>query len=475
MTSASGGVLKEDLVTPATPFDTGSGRVNLKNVLHVGLTFDESGADYVALKDQLWNSNYPSLYVPVMPGKITVTRTAHSVASTDLTWMLTVSAPADLKVTTPRSITIPAGGHSDFYITVDASLVPIGQVRHATLFLKSKLTTLRFPITIVRRQPVVTLTKTCDPAEVKLWGHTACTISAQNNSFSDAYVTITDNLPGNLQLASNTLVGASPRGANGLEFMGPLQGAEPPIVMVAAGTTPAGGYLPLSAFGITPIAGFGDETIINFTVPSFMYAGASYARLGIVSNGYAVVGGGVGADVQFLNQNLPNTQAPNNVLAPFWSDLNPAFGGAVRIGTLTDGVSTWIVVDWEGVVNYSDRLPNDFQIWIRVGTVEDISFGYDRVSNGDLGLLTVGAENSFGNSGQNFYYNGTGTLPGPETGVVVTSEPAAPGEIHNVTFKAKAVQVRPWTNCAYLSATDMQGAPLFQGVNAACFSGTVVP
>ena len=55
---------------------------------------------------------------------------------------------------------------------------------------------------------------------------------------------------------------------------------------------PAGGYLPLSLFGIAPIAGVGDDTITNFNVPTFYYGGEPYTRIGVVSNGYVVIGGG---------------------------------------------------------------------------------------------------------------------------------------------------------------------------------------
>ena len=38
------------------------------------------------------------------------------------------------------------------------------------------------------------------------------------------------------------------------------------------------------------------------------------------------------------------------------------------------------------------------------------SFTYGPVGDGDSGYLTVGAENAYGNSGQNWYVDGTGTL-----------------------------------------------------------------
>jgi hypothetical protein len=275
-----------------------------------------------------------------------------------------------------------------------------------------------------------------------------------------------DNMPKGLSLVRESVVGGEAADSRKVVFEGDLAGALPPVISVGPGVSPAG-YLPLSLFGIAPIAGVGDETLTNFNVPAFMYAGDIYTRIGMVSNGYAVVGGGTTGDINYLNQSLPDPEAPNNVLAPFWTDLNPAAGGAMRIGTLTDGVSTWLILDWENVPNYSSGAPNNFQIWIQIGAVEDVTFTYGTVTLGDTGLLTVGAENSFGNSGGNYYYNGTGTAPSSAEDVRVSSAPAAPGETHTVTFQAKGGKAGPWTNCAYMTGS------LFDGTNVACFSGEV--
>ena len=42
----------------------------------------------------------------------------------------------------------------------------------------------------------------------------------------------------------------------------------------------------------------------------------------MTSDGYLVAGGGEAADVEFVPQDMPDPAAPNNVLAPFWTDLN---------------------------------------------------------------------------------------------------------------------------------------------------------
>jgi subtilisin family serine protease len=471
MTTAKRIVVKEDGTTPADAFDDGSGRIDPPRAADPQITFSDTGANFVALQNQLWNANYPSVFVPNMPGIITVQRTAHSELTTASEWGLrVVDHERDFVVTVPKTLAVPAGGNTSFSITMDARAVPQGEVRFATLELRNGKRILHIPITIVRGQPVVPLNKNCSPATFPVGATTTCSISATNTSFSTASVDVTDDVPHNLVVVHGSVSGATQTG-NHLSFTGTLAGVQPPNVTIAPGASPAG-YLPLSLFGITPIAGMGDETIVNFNVPAFTYAGTSYTRLGVVSNGYVVVGGGTAQDVQFINQNLPDPARPNNVLAAWWTDLNPAAGGTVRIGTLTDGADTWIVIDFNAVREFSQNRTDTFEIWIGVtGDAhpgEDISYAYGPLrGNGDGGLLTVGAENTFGNRGQNRYFNGVGTLPTNGTQLRVTGTPGAPGETHTITFTARGVHRGAWTNYAFMTSN------LFQGVAVAFFGGVV--
>jgi len=198
-----------------------------------------------------------------------------------------------------------------------------------------------------------------------------------------------------------------------------------PTIVIAPGTSPAGGYLPLSLFGISSMAA-GDDTITNFIVPTFDYAGQTWSNLGVVSNGYVVVGGGTSADVLPVNTSLPDLSAPGNILAPFWTDLDLSTAGGLRIGTLTDGADTWIVVDWEKVPTFNEPSElNSFEVWIGLNTDahpgEDISFAYNPVGNGDGGHLTVGAQDVSHTVGDTYYYNGTGTAPVHGTQLRVTT------------------------------------------------------
>ncbi len=469
MTTAWTQVVKEDGVTPATPFDMGSGRLDLSTASRPGLTFSASATDFLTYQGSLSMANTPSLFVPTMPGQVSVTRVPKSEDRQTREWRIAVDAPPDLKVMAPRTLRIRGMSLANLPISLDASAVPIGEVRHARLTLTSGGgLNATFPITIVRNDGLTTVSKSCSPTDITRGATSTCTISMANTAFEDATIDMTDVLPRELRLLTATGPAGTTSGFGRVSFGGTLAAAQPAGVDMAVGSTPAGGYLPLSLFGIAPVSGVGDESITNFTVPPFVYAGQTYTRIGIVSDGYVVVGGGSGADISFVNQSLPNPARPNNVLAPFWTDLNPPAGGAIRVGILTDSVNQWVVVDWDAVREFSTARTDSFQVWIGLNGAQDISFGYGTLTgNGDGGYLTVGAENALGNRGVNYYLNGTGTFPSSSGGLVVTSTPATPGETKTITYTVKGQFRGNWQNCAELNSS------LLFGTATSCVSGSV--
>src|SRR5207244_856315 len=168
----------------------------------------------------------------------------------------------------------------------------------------------------------------------------------------------------------------------GVQWRGTLTPAIPPqVTSITTTTGPAGGYLALGDLGVPALTGVGDDTITNLNVPTFMYGSEPYTRIGIVSNGYLVLGGGSSADIVFTPQHFPNPARPNNVLAPWWTDLNPSStgAGAIRAAVLSGGGMSWIVVDWHGVKNFGNATTHDFEVWLQVGTTaasEQITFSY---------------------------------------------------------------------------------------------------
>ncbi|MBB6094287.1 subtilisin family serine protease [Povalibacter uvarum] len=458
-------VAKEDGETFTTPFDRGSGRIRVDDADNPGISISASGQDFIDNQANLSLANYPSLYVPSNPGIVSVERTLRSEVFSKRIWLAAPLAPNDVKVTvSPALFLLPAGGDQTVTITVDASAVPIGETRHANVTFLSGAFIADFPITIVRQEAPLAFTHTCTPATFPNGGTTNCTLSLTNPTFEPANVVLTDQLPSQLRLQS--VNGATQIDSRNFAFTGVVNGITPPTVSVAPGSL--FGYIPLAAFGVAPIAGLGDESIVNFTTPAFRFGGESNTRLGVTSNGYVVVGGGTVADVDFINSDFPDENPPNNVLAPFWTDLNPADGGAIRIGVLTDGVGSWIVVDYEAVPTYFFGELKTFQIWIGIQPTEDITFAYDPANlpgDGDLGFLTVGAENRFGNRGQAYIFDTPG---GPTQDLRVTSGELLPGETKTITYSARGVNRGKWKNCARASSAE-----LYFGAATACTNGEV--
>lgn len=145
------------------------------------------------------------------------------------------------------------------------------------------------------------------------------------------------------------------------------------------------------------------------------------------------------------------------MLAPFWTDLNPAFGGALRAATLTDGVNSWLVLEWDKVVNYGDREPNSFQIWIGLNGYQDITYTYGPVTEGDGGYLTVGAENEYGNRGSTWYFDGVGNPVGAGNELRVEAAAGAPGETHTITFTLKGNKTGNHSGYAYVTSDVFAG------------------
>ena len=81
MTTAWTKVLKPDGVTPADPYDMGAGRIDLTHAGDPGLTLDVSADQYDGGQGHLQDLNYPSISMPLMPGRLSTSATLSSFGS----------------------------------------------------------------------------------------------------------------------------------------------------------------------------------------------------------------------------------------------------------------------------------------------------------------------------------------------------------------------------------------------------------
>jgi subtilisin family serine protease len=455
-TTGKTAVKKPDRATQADPFDYGGGRIDLTKAGDPGLTMDETAANYAASATNALNRidlNLPSVNAPTMPGAITAERVVKNVTNTRLRFTASGSTVngAGIKVL-PPAFEIAPGQTQKLTIAITAPELPDGQYfGQVNLQQIGGSRALHLPVAFFRQEGIVPIDQTCAPSTIaRNTGESTCTVTVQNNSLQTTDVTALSTLSSQLRL--NSVTGATKVGTQVATKTATLAGRQPDSPAIAPGAL--FGYIPLDAFGITPIP-IGDEQALNFNVPPYVFAGQTYNRIGVVSDGYSVVGGtSSGDDVQFIPQSLPDPARPNNVLASFWTDLDGTAAPGVYAGTLTDGVSSWLVLEWR-LNLFGTTSQKVFQQWIGVNGTEDITYAYDPGNlPGDPGPgygLTVGAENFEGTAG--------GQITGPPVeDYRVQSTPGAPGGSMTYSMNIKGVQKGTGT------VTTGTSTPLVKGI-----------
>lgn len=445
-------------------FDRGAGSIRADRALSPTLTISETAADYVASAgDPLSRQdlNTPSIYVDPLPGAAVVTRTVTNVTSSTQTFTVKSSMAGGTKAIVSPSLFSLQPGKSRT-VTVILSGVGAadgwheGQLTFAST--RNGTTPVIVPVAVNVGEAQISLAQSCTPTEIKRGSTTTCTVTASSSLPVDveAKIDVTAS-----PLLTVTKVGApATKKLFGAKWSGTLTAAKPPTIdavdAVPVGDTPGGGFLPLSDFGIAPIAGVGDESIVNFNVPSFVYGGEVYTSVGLVSNGYLVVGGGTSADVEYQPPaTFPDAATPNNVVAPYWTDLNPADGGALRIATLSDGVNDFLVAEWEDVPTWSGNGTNSFQVWITLGATEQtyITYGGPLTAEPGVGSLT-GAENRTGSSGVEV------DPVDPDSGYQVLTSPPAAGGAVTFDYTIKGLVRGTWSTTASLTSPAINTIPI---------------
>jgi hypothetical protein len=429
MTTAITGVVKEDLATPADPFDFGAGRIDIGAASAVPLTFDETAENFFAMGNDPVNAvhlNIPSVNAPVMPGRLVTTRVVTNTTDRPQRFDVATEAPPGSEITVePSRFNLPAGRSQDLTITIESD-APAGQQQFGSISLAGRGgASLHLPVAFIHTQGAITLTQACDPAEIPRREISTCTVEAVNGSFDEQTVDLDTFLDNGLRIVAAN--GAGTQG-NRHAFLHDvtLAGGSPGVPSVADGTTPGGGYLDLSLFGV-PANPIGDEEIIDVGSPPFIYNGQTYNTFGIVSNGYLVAGETSSEDIECCTiPSGPDPARPNNMLAPLWTDLDGTDATGVRFAILTDGVNDWIVVQWNVEV-FGTEVAQDFQVWMGINGVQDISWAYAPGGPANPGLpFLVGAENVLG--------QGEMAAVLPAAPQVVTSTDPTPGDVVSYTL-----------------------------------------
>jgi subtilisin family serine protease len=454
MTTATTAVVKEDGATPADPFDFGAGRVDLTRAGNPGLTFDASAEDMFDVGTDPMTAvhlNMPSINVPDLPGQVETTRTALNTTGKRVRYRIEATSPAGSSIeVSPRMLVLNPDEARSIDITISSTL-PVdvqqfGEIRFVPE--AAGVPTLHMPVAFMSGQGAVTLASACNPTSVPKGAETTCTITAANTSFNETTVDLTTSVDSALRIVGAT--GATLSGDR-VVLSTELDGVQLGTPSIAPGVL--AGYIPLDAFGGTLVQSMGDEDLVNFNVPAFWYNGRPYSSIGVDSNGYLVPGGGTSEDNECCNPVIPSTSRPNNVLAPYWTDLDGTGRTGVMLNVLTDGVNSWLVVEWR-VNLFGTTQERRFQTWIGLGSSQDITYAYvpgaPMSANGQP--VVVGAENPAGTGGASLGPNVV-----PTTDLRVTSSDPAPGGSVSYTVLVRGQKVGPGVVTTEMDASEVLG------------------
>ncbi len=142
-----------------------------------------------------------------------------------------------------------------------------------------------------------------------------------------------------------------------------------------------------------------DDGSISIPLPfTFPFYGQNKTSVLLSANGYMTFGtsGGV-----YTNSGIPNSGAPNDLIAGFWDDLNPALGGTIH--RYHDAVGNRFIVQFTNIQHFGGSAPYTFQMILTPDG--DILCQYLTMS-GPLTEATIGIENPAGTVGLQVVFNG---------------------------------------------------------------------
>jgi len=171
-------------------------------------------------------------------------------------------------------------------------------------------------------------------------------------------------------------------------------------------------WIDITSSGIS--LGSGDNELYFFSLPfNFYFYGTAYNTVWVSTNGWL----SFGADPQTSapnNASIPNTAIPNRAVYVFWDDLNLVSSDNAKIyyTTLGSAPNRYCIITWKDARIVNTLLPNQIRFQAILYENGRIVLQYQDCAVSDTiynwgRSATVGIENSSGNVGLQYLFNGT--------------------------------------------------------------------
>lgn len=417
--TAVNGLKKEDSVTPTTPFDLGAGRLDLERAVKAGVTFDK-----------------PSFAQDPCVAECSFTRTIRNMTDKEVTWTpsLSLTDEAMTGEFSVSSVTLKPygteGDSAEFSLKLNGSFATLDTWSFGNVVWTASDTAIpsaTMPIAVrVATSADSSLLSTVSVGELSPVTPAQVSTTLNNKAFT-GQISVVSKLPAGTKLVESS--GAATV-TGGTQFLFDANTGSTAVSWSGRLNTPAMRFNADAAInyelatngGIRiPCSGDCDEFYQGLNVGGIglpvTFNGQSYSRVYISDNGIINFSNTATTPApSFTNQQLPNAATPNNLVAPFWADMDltggATGGGDLYYDILTVSGTDYLVIEWNKVRVYDDASGNEytFQVWMALNSPEDIFFNYidmDAMPSD----VTVGAEDAAGTLGASQYYNGTGTAP----------------------------------------------------------------
>jgi uncharacterized repeat protein (TIGR01451 family) len=425
-------------------FDMGSGRMDLNVAAKAGLVLNETRANYDAANPATGGDpstlNLASLGKGACYQTCGWTRTLRSTVSSSVTWTIDAVAYNGLDLTvTPSSFTIPPGGTQTITVNADVRRAApdtwaFGELRLTPSDANIPPAHLPVGAFAISSDNVDVLEKSANIDLTQVNGTIHYTITLTHKSLAAANYDLSDPVPANTSYVNGSATGGLTynSGTNTLSWSGSMPAGDFVITEEARS-----GFISMGELGAPPATKPSnlDSGCLLVTLNDMVYFGTTY------TDGVWSVNGTLQAGISPFcagntNGQVPSTSQPNGIIAPWWDDLDFTSGGEWYFVGVSWNGALHTVFSWENVPVKGTSDTASFQLWFEEGK-DNMWFAYP--AGGlptDASTATVGAENSNGQDGATYYYNGTGTVPDGSTDLVLGPQPVVQTFGFDVTANA---------------------------------------
>ena len=299
-----------------------------------------------------------------------------------------------------------------------------------------------------------------------------------NFSPEDRTYTVQAKIPAGMELDADSVTGDATIDGDTITWMvvqESLYGAEPTYSMTtnvedASCVLPnfgqGDGYIDVVSLSSTlvPEADLdGDSQTASYALPA-NFLGKLYSSINVTDDGFIYFSGAHG-NTPWTNQLLPNSDEANDLVAPFWRDMEIVRTDTSGV-TVVSGGPNWTIVEFDDMRHYdyhngdqsvSDIL--DFEVVFSNAT-GDFMFAYDNVEHvvgDDLGV-TVGYENATGTAGSTDIY-AQSPYSGGQAGAISSVQAIESGLI--MCYTLQDIESSPLTlNFSTMIVDNFNGGPV---------------